>query len=205
MTIEEVGAYIRLLCYQWGNGKIPESQPTLERVAGGKVSELVKSKFPRGKNKRLEFERKKQTEYREKQRLNGMRGGRPEKPKPNPSLSSGFSEDEPKKSSPSPSPSPVSIEREEGSHSQFTETPSWEEFWAYCQSPLCGIAAEWYAKDKYWAACQDNWKGKSDWRAYARRVRGWWDNDGRPKTPPLWNRKPALESKSLLEKIAEKI
>lgn len=65
------------------------------------------------------------------------------------------------------------------------ETPSWEEFWTYCQSVHCGIAAEWYAKDKYWAACQDKWKGKSDWRKYAMRVRGWWDNDGRPMTPPI--------------------
>lgn len=64
------------------------------------------------------------------------------------------------------------------------EIPSWEEFWEYCQGIHCGIAAEWYAKDKFWAAGQDKWKGKSDWRAYARRVRGWWDNDDRPMTPP---------------------
>ena len=74
-------------------------------------------------------------------------------------------------------------EKENGSPPKFSETPSWEEFWAYCQSPHCGIAAEWYAKDKFWAACQDKWQKKSDWRAYARRVRGWWDNDGRPMKP----------------------
>ena len=75
-------------------------------------------------------------------------------------------------------------EREEsGALSKFSEAPSWEEFWTYCQSPHCGIAAEWYAKDKFWAACQDKWSKKSDWRAYARRVRGWWDNDGRPMKP----------------------
>jgi len=67
------------------------------------------------------------------------------------------------------------------------EIPSWKEFWEYCQSIHCGIAAEWYAKDKFWAAGQDKWKGKSDWRAYARRVRGWWDNDGRPMRPPQRN------------------
>ena len=66
---------------------------------------------------------------------------------------------------------------------RFAETPSWDEFWEYCQSVHCGIAAEWYAKDKFWAACQDHWKGKSNWRSYARRVRGWWDNDGRPMQP----------------------
>lgn len=83
----------------------------------------------------------------------------------------------------------------EGSHAPDSEIPSWEEFWEYCQSPHCGIAAEWYAKDKYWAACQDQWKGKSNWRAYATRVREWWNNDGRPMAPPVKGRagKPQLK------------
>lgn len=83
----------------------------------------------------------------------------------------------------------------EGSHAPDSEIPSWEEFWEYCQSPHCGIAAEWYAKDKYWAACQDRWKGKSNWRAYATRVREWWNNDGRPMAPPVKGRagKPQLK------------
>lgn len=101
-TTEETGAYIRLLCYQWGNGKIPSEKSVLERIAGGPVSEAVLAKFKNGKQPRLEAERKKQREYREKQRINGAKGGRPQKPKPNPSLSSGFVETEPKKSSPSP-------------------------------------------------------------------------------------------------------
>ncbi len=69
------------------------------------------------------------------------------------------------------------------SASQFSEAPSWKEFWDYCQSPHCGIAAEFFAKEKYWAAGQDGWKGKSDWRAYARRVKCWWEEKGRPMSP----------------------
>ena len=67
---------------------------------------------------------------------------------------------------------------------QFSESPTWEEFWEYCQGMHCGISADWFAKEKYWAACHDNWKGKSNWQAYARRVKCWWEQDGRPMTPP---------------------
>ena len=96
-------------------------------------------------------------------------------------------------SPPSPPPSPPPAPAP--SVGSFAEIPSWEEFWEYCQSPHCGIAAEWYAKDKYWAACQDQWKGKSNWRAYATRVREWWNNDGRPMAPPVKGRagKPQLK------------
>lgn len=55
MTAQEVGAYIRLLCYQWEHGKVPEG--ALERIAGCPVSEAVRSKFPAGMNARLEIER----------------------------------------------------------------------------------------------------------------------------------------------------
>lgn len=65
----------------------------------------------------------------------------------------------------------------EGSPS-FSEIPSWEEFFAYCQ--IHGGPVEWYAKDKFLAAEQDNWRGKAKWTAYADRVRGWWVEAGRP-------------------------
>ena len=107
MTQHEVGAYILLLCHQWQSGKISDDMERLKIVAKGKVSDHVLSKFPNGKNRRMEQERKKQAIYREKQAINGAKGGRPTKPKPNPSLSFGLSQTEPKKSSPSPSPSPI--------------------------------------------------------------------------------------------------
>lgn len=67
-----------------------------------------------------------------------------------------------------------------GAHA-FSETPSWKEFWDYCQ--IHGGPVEWYARDKFQAAEQDNWKGKSNWSAYADRIRTWWTNDGRPMSP----------------------
>lgn len=66
----------------------------------------------------------------------------------------------------------------------FSEAPSWEEFWAYCQTQACLLPAEWYAMDKWEAANASNWKDKSNWKAYARRCKGWWESDGRPMTPP---------------------
>ena len=43
--------------------------------------------------------------------------------------------------------------------------------------------AEFYAKDKFLAAEADNWKGKTNWQAYARRCQAWWRADGAPKQP----------------------
>lgn len=65
-TPHEIGVYVRLLCYQWSNGKIPKDKSVLKRIAGGEVSKAVLTKFPRGKNRRLEAERQKQLIWREK-------------------------------------------------------------------------------------------------------------------------------------------
>jgi len=70
------------------------------------------------------------------------------------------------------------------------ERPSKEEFFAYFETQACLLPAKWYIEDKWLAAESDNWKGKENWRAYARRVKGWWDSDGRPMNPPKKNGKP---------------
>jgi uncharacterized protein YdaU (DUF1376 family) len=102
MTQAEVGAYILLLCHQWNVGKVSDDVARMEIVAKGKVSEHVLSKFPRGKNRRLEFEREKQRIFRESRSKNGKLGGRPRKASENLVVL----KNEPKKSFPSPSPSP---------------------------------------------------------------------------------------------------
>lgn len=116
MTVEEVGGYIRLLCYQWENGSIPESEQRQLRVAGCKKGSLltILEKFTKTEkglvNLRLEESRAQQERFREKQKVNGGLGGRPKKDNPeklkpieketqeNPSLIFGLSETEPKKS-----------------------------------------------------------------------------------------------------------
>lgn len=116
LTTVEVGAYVRLLCYQWGQGKIPDAKEAVDRIAGAPVTDQVLSKFPNGRNKRLELERKKQKDYREKQRLNGLASGRARRStKPQRPLNGGSTKPEPRvvdvslepnTNSPSPSPSP---------------------------------------------------------------------------------------------------
>lgn len=68
----DVGAYIRLLCYQWNRGSIPtDDLDRLARIAGAPVSADVLAKFPRGKNARMEQVRRKQEDYRAIQSLKG--------------------------------------------------------------------------------------------------------------------------------------
>lgn len=80
MTAEEVGAYIRLLCIQWDVGFLPNDDATLCRLGGcgGIAVASLRLKFEVGsdgklRNSRLEQERSKQREYREKQAANGAK------------------------------------------------------------------------------------------------------------------------------------
>jgi len=55
MTCEEVGAYIRLLCYQFGKGAIPSDEETIRRIItkfDGNLEKIL-TKFPNGINKKL--------------------------------------------------------------------------------------------------------------------------------------------------------
>ena len=86
MTMEEKGIYITLLSIQWSKGEIPKERLGLliHREWDG-VPDMVKKKFTDlGNtviNERLHLEKEKQDEFREKQRLNGKKGGRPKKNK----------------------------------------------------------------------------------------------------------------------------
>ena len=108
-TAEEIGAYILLLIYQWDKGFVPSDQKKIKGIC--KISEKkfqkILEKFTEtsaGKlqNLRLETERKKVTDFYNKQAEKASKGGRPpqnknprqthgktieEKPTGNPSLS----------------------------------------------------------------------------------------------------------------------
>ena len=78
LTNAEVGAYIRLLIHQWANGSI-NGDPN--RLPNGCANEwpMLEQFFPlchdgRRRNPRLERERVSITEYKEKQRLAGIKG-----------------------------------------------------------------------------------------------------------------------------------
>lgn len=79
MTAEEVGGYIRLLCFQWEHGPIPNDDSLLIRITGcgGNAVASIRHKFQviDGKlaNARLEKVRAVQVEYRKKQAENASK------------------------------------------------------------------------------------------------------------------------------------
>ncbi len=88
MTLEQRGAYITLLCYQWDKGSIPADEAARTRILGSsrRIAESVwtamLAKFEQGadgcwRNARLERERQKQADRRAALAANGQRGGRP--------------------------------------------------------------------------------------------------------------------------------
>ena len=81
MSAEEVGAYIRLLCYQWDKGLLPNDDEKLARIAGcgGNAVASIRHKFGicqdgAIRNARLERVREVSLEYRAKQAQNAKNG-----------------------------------------------------------------------------------------------------------------------------------
>jgi len=119
MSPAEVGAYIRLLCYQWCRGSAPALPEKMQRVAGGIVSGDVIAKFPlcedgNRRNKRLEDVRKASDAFRKIQAEKAhsrWKKDAPALPRHNPGSAGGDAGSMPKPMpeacSPSPSPSPV--------------------------------------------------------------------------------------------------
>lgn len=116
MAPEEVGAYIRLLCWQWNRGCIPVEPERQQRLAGGCVSAAVLSKFELCedgllRNARMEKVRENSDGYRKMQSEKGKKsaaararfntGSTAVQPNTQPNT-------QPKSNSPSPSPSPNS-------------------------------------------------------------------------------------------------
>ena len=195
MTQAEVGAYILLLCHQWNRGSTPVEPDRQQMVAKGPVSDHVLGKFKLCadgllRNERMEDERKKQDNHREKQRLKGIASGRARANNTEPRFNHGSTtvqpSGEPEGNSPSPSPiNSLSLTQE--AHFPEAEVPSWEEFRDYCTSPSCLLVAEWYVKDKYLKAMSKNWKDCENWRAYAQRCKTWWEQSGRPMCQNVQN------------------
>ena len=84
MTCEETGAYIKLLAYQWVNLGIPKQRVGIILGTGWENIWLsIRDKFVEKNgtyyNERLEFEREKRAQFKQKQSENGKKGGRPKK------------------------------------------------------------------------------------------------------------------------------
>jgi len=84
MTPEQVGGYIRMLCYQWEKGGLPDDDRILERWSGcdGSAMAIIRGKFVRyadGKirNKRLEKDRRGVQKISERQSENAKKRWEP--------------------------------------------------------------------------------------------------------------------------------
>lgn len=87
LTNEEIGLYIKMICKQWTDGKIPKKRLGLFLgYEWDNLSDELKEKFTDFGdyviNERLEQEREKKESFLRKQANNGSKGGRPKKNKP---------------------------------------------------------------------------------------------------------------------------
>lgn len=87
MSNQELGCYIKLLCYCWREGSVPSDIPRIARLCGESVDAMallwsaigscfieLDSKPGRLINPRLDKERKKQEEYRKERSESGRKG-----------------------------------------------------------------------------------------------------------------------------------
>jgi uncharacterized protein YdaU (DUF1376 family) len=81
MTLEEQGAYMRLLTLQWRDGMIPTDPKKVARALGvvldhymSELSPMVTERFPDGRNPRLERERREADGISEIAAANGRKG-----------------------------------------------------------------------------------------------------------------------------------
>lgn len=91
MTAEQVGVYIRLLCFQWEQGSVPSQPALIAKVAGIRERKLLEmeevlAKFETGpdgrlRNAKMEKVREEKIEFSQKQSQNGSQGGRGKKSK----------------------------------------------------------------------------------------------------------------------------
>lgn len=139
----ELGLYMRLLCVQWSTGSLPDDDEELRSYGKGDTPiARVKAKFKkcedgRLRNERMEKERQKQQDYRDRQRVNGALGGRPK------GLGySGETQTKPKKTSPSPSPSPSPVSGTVSGSAPSTPISPFDRFWSAYPRRTAKAAAE---------------------------------------------------------------
>lgn len=132
LTIDQVGAYIRLLCYQWAKGGLPNNPSQLASMCGchGNATALPLHKFricDDGllRNDRLESVRKEQDEYRKKQAENAHKRWSNQKPECHGNATASVSHMPNACSSPSSSPSIKKEESIESKSIQRLFTDNW--------------------------------------------------------------------------------
>ncbi len=112
----EVGAYIRLLCYQWQEGQLPNDQNLLARLAqtdegiiAGIIHKFAVCSDGQLRNRKMEDVRKALNLYKKSRQENGRKGGRPKKHMVSSRLASEKHTESLPSPIPLPFPSPISV------------------------------------------------------------------------------------------------
>jgi uncharacterized protein YdaU (DUF1376 family) len=188
MSPEAVGGYMRLLCYQWENGGILNTDDMLIALTGCRIDAIaeIRAKFAPSKkdgllrNKKLEKVRRNQAAFRAVKSRNASNGWRKRRSVDAVAM-------QPQCESyalrtPTSSPECTKQERESA------DRPSWQEVREYAASPHCGLA-EWKAEDWFREMEGAGWldyrsRPIDKWRSVLLRVKTRWEADGRPMQPP---------------------
>ena len=205
LTLEEEGAYIRLLCYCWKNGELPNDMEQLAKLIGKggsvllatKVATMFQADGTRLLHDRLNSLRSEREQWLEKSRKGGLasaakRAKQRETGKNDSKGGCDLVEDclQPKGNTSSSSSSIVT---------HTGEVPSLDEVLAF--GSMIGLA-EWKAED-WWLGMEA--KG---WHMGATEVRNWqagltpakqyWEADGRPMQRPGRNGNPKANGESVM-------
>jgi uncharacterized protein YdaU (DUF1376 family) len=189
MELADVGRYIKLLAFQWDNFNIPKKRlGLLVGLSWENFSPDLREKFSEFEdyilNIRLEEEREKRKQFKDKQAVNGKKGGRPK----NPSLLSGLTQKNPLEDENEYEEEDVIVEEEKGitkGKNKFI-IPHLDQIIAYCnerQNNVDPVTWHNFYSSKGWMIGKNKMK---DWKAA---VRTWENNqtqqNGTAKTKQL--------------------
>ena len=201
MTLEEEGAYIRLLCHCWIAGSIPKDPAQIARLVGKGCSTTLASKLAtmftvKGDSltsDKMEEIRQARQEWIDKCKKGGRASAESRKTLKNNTEQVKGSTKGSTKGSSTKTPSRVvddylqlngntsSSTSSSNSLNNLGEIPSKQEVLNYAAQ--IGLV-EWRAEDWWLDMEAKGWKSKGDevvnWQAFLTRVKTWWEADGRP-------------------------
>ena len=212
LTLEEEGAYIRLLCHCWLHGSIPNDPEMIARLIGKGCSTTLASKVAnmftqRGEvlvSEKMEGVRQARQEWIEKCKKGGRASAEKRKSlKNNENDAKGTTKGSSKGSSTGVVDVYLEVDGNTSSsssssvnHSPSCDVPSLEQVQEYAQ--MIGLAP-WKAEDWWLDMESKGWRlNNSDitnWQAGLSRIKQFWEADGRPMERPGRNAKPADNGK----------
>ena len=206
MTLEEEGAYIRLLCYCWKHGHIPSDPIQLAHLIGKgatvklapKVSKMVLAKGgSRLVHDKLEELREERNRWIEKSRQGGLKTAEKRRKLKESAKQSNHPTHHPTKGGTEMvddcladwlPPKGYTSTSSSNIHTHTSEHPSKEEVLTYAE--MVGLVA-WRAEDWWLDMESKGWRSANteivNWQAAMCRIKKYWEGDGRPMERPSRN------------------